>query len=118
MIVAVALTAMLVNQQAAPDSTPPARLTSYDEAVHCAGLTQAASELEGGETPRGRRLYDAALYWSLSTIQAARVAGRDPVTTEQSMTRIRISAVRRLAGSDSGLREHVNDCVRKAPDLQ
>ena len=118
MIVAVALTALLVNQQAASDSTPPVRLTSYEEAVHCAGLTQAASELEGGESTRGRRLYDAALYWSLSTIQAARVAGRDPVVAEQSMTRIRISAVRRLASSDNNLREHVNDCVRKAPDLQ
>lgn len=118
MIVAVALTAMLVSQQAASDPTPPARLTSYEDAVHCAGLTQAASELEGGESTRGRRLYDAALYWSLSTIQAARVAGRDPVTTEQSMTRIRIGAVRRLAANDNGLREHLNECVRKAPSLQ
>lgn len=118
MIVAVALTAMLVSQQAASDRTAPVRLTSYDEAVHCAGLTQAASELEGGETPRGRRLYDSALYWSLSTIQAARVAGRDPVVTEQSMARIRISAVRRLAANDNGLREHLNECVRKSPDLQ
>ena len=27
---------------------------SYDEAVRCAGLTQAASELEGSESARGR----------------------------------------------------------------
>ena len=43
-------------------AAPSAGLVSYEEAVRCAGLTQAASELEGGESAQGRRLYDAALY--------------------------------------------------------
>ena len=51
-------------------------LVSYAEAVQCAGLTQAASELEGGESVEGKRLYDAALYWSLAAMQAATAAGR------------------------------------------
>ena len=50
-------------------------LVSYAEAVQCAGLTQAASELEGGESVEGKRLYDAALYWSLAAMQAATTAG-------------------------------------------
>lgn len=118
MIVAVALTAMLVTQQAAPDSADAVRLTSYEEALHCAGLTQAASELEGGETPRGRRLYDAALYWSLATIQTARFVGRDPVATEQAMTSVRIRAVKRLSNGEASLRENITECVRKAPTFQ
>ena len=51
---------------------------SYDEVVRCAGLTQAASELEGGESREGRALYDAALYWSLTAIQGAQTANRAP----------------------------------------
>ena len=31
-------------------AAPSAGLVSYEEAVRCAGLTQAASELEGGES--------------------------------------------------------------------
>jgi len=46
--------------------TPP-----YEEAVRCAGLTQAASELEGSESARGRSLFDASLYWSLTASQLA-----------------------------------------------
>ena len=55
-----ALASTVLMLQAAPS----VGLVSYDEAVRCAGLTQAASELEGGESAQGRQLYDAALYWS------------------------------------------------------
>lgn len=118
MLVAVALTAVLMNQQADSAPSPALRLTSYEDALQCAGLTQAASELEGGESPRGRILYDAALYWSLSTIQAARVIGRDPVAAEQSMARIRINAVRRISNNDGSMRDQINACVQKAPSLR
>ena len=56
MFIAVVTTALAVLGQA-----QTTRLVSYDEAVRCAGLTQAASELEGGESRYGRTLYDAAL---------------------------------------------------------
>ena len=55
---------------------PAAGLVSYEESVRCAGLTQAASELEGGESAEGRSLYDAALFWSLAAMQAAPVSRR------------------------------------------
>jgi hypothetical protein len=55
----------LTGAQAAPVQPLP-----YEEAVRCAGLTQAASELEGGESGEGRALYDAALYWSLTATQS------------------------------------------------
>ena len=99
----------------------PATLISYDEAVRCAGLTQAASELEGGESGEGRALYDAALYWSLAAGQAAQASGRDPVASDADQTRARILAVRQLsARREPGVAEAraaLQRCRRRTPDL-
>ncbi|AYG95166.1 hypothetical protein D8I30_08210 [Brevundimonas naejangsanensis] len=93
------------------------RLVSYDEAVRCAGLTQAASELEGGESRYGRQLYDAALYWSLAAMQAATTAGRDPTAAEDDQTRARLQSVRRLSAGDAEARSALQRCRQKAPRL-
>lgn len=99
-------------------ATPPqAGLVSYDEAVQCAGLTQAASELEGGESAEGRALYDAALYWSLAAMQAATAAGRAPAAAEADQTRARIAWVRRLASGSAEARTVLARCRARAPDL-
>ncbi|MEH6665587.1 MAG: hypothetical protein V7678_12095 [Brevundimonas sp.] len=94
-----------------------ASLTGYDTAVRCAGLTEAASELEGGETPRGRMLFDAALYWSLAVGQAADAAGRPPAVSDNDLTRARIRAVRELTGGDPAAREALSRCLDRTPDL-
>lgn len=116
-----ALSAIAVLAQAsapAPSQGRPApRLVSYEEAVRCAGLTQAASELEGGESRYGRQLYDAALYWSLAAMQAATAAGRDPDLAERDQSRARIDAVRRLSAGEAQSRTLLLDCRRKAPRL-
>ncbi|MBK1970104.1 MULTISPECIES: hypothetical protein [Brevundimonas] len=118
----VAVTAAMALAQAsapaqAPAQAPRARLVSYDEAVRCAGLTQAASELEGGESRYGRALYDAALYWSLAAMQAATVAGRNPAVAEAEQTRARLDAVRRLSAGESEARAALQRCRQKAPQL-
>lgn len=118
MLVAISLIAQFLTVQSTPANNTVPSLTSYDQAIHCAGVTQAASELEGGESVNGRRLFDAALYWSLSTIQATRVAGRDPLAADRAITRIRVSAVQRLSGNDEAIRHQLNECLRKAPRLQ
>ena len=92
-------------------------LTGYDSAVRCAGLTQAASELEGGETPRGRMLFDAALYWSLAAGQAADAAGREAAVSDNDQTRARIRAVRELSQSDDDARDALSRCLARTPDL-
>jgi len=79
---AMALLALL-----SPGTVQPAQAASYDEAVRCAGLTQAASELEGGESGEGRSLYDAALYWSLTAMQMAQAADRPAATAETDQSR-------------------------------
>lgn len=93
------------------------RLMSYDEVVRCAGLTQAASELEGGESGEGRLLYDAALYWSLTAIQAAQAAARPSVAAEGDMTRARIRAVQELSAGDAAARTALDRCRARTPDL-
>ena len=118
----VAVTAAMALAQAsapaqAPAQAPRARLVSYDEAVRCAGLTQAASELEGGESRYGRALYDAALYWSLAAMQAATASGRDPVAAENDQTRARLDSVKRLSAGEAEAREVLQSCRQKTPRL-
>ena len=108
-----ALTSAALMLQAAPS----VGLISYDEAVRCAGLTQAASELEGGESTQGRRLYDAALYWSLAAMQAATVAGKPAPAAEADQTRARIAAVRQLNGDAAEARATLQRCQQKTPNL-
>lgn len=93
------------------------RLMPYDEVVRCAGLTQAASELEGGESGEGRTLYDAALYWSLTAIQAAQMTARPAAASEADQTRARIRAVRELSAGDPDARTALQRCRARTPNL-
>ena len=106
--------------QAAPTPvapTPRAPLISYEAAVRCAGLTQAASELEGGESTQGRSLFDAALYWSLAAGQAAQAAGRSPVVADADQTRARILGVRQLNADSAEARAELDRCRARTPNL-
>ena len=98
-------------------ATPSASLVSYEEAVRCAGLTQAASELEGGESAEGRALYDAALYWSLAAMQAATVSGKPAQAAEADQTRARIAAVRQLNSDAAAARAALQRCRQRTPNL-
>ena len=98
--------------QAAPGETP-----TYDQAVRCSGLTQAASEMEGGESVEGRALYDAALYWSLTSGQMARGAARTDAQADADQTRARIRAVRELVAHDAAARADLARCRARTPHL-
>lgn len=112
-MIAVALPALLslAAAQAAPAPLP------YEGSVRCAGLTQAASELEGGESREGRRLFDAALYWSLTASQAGQAEGRAPAAAEADQTRARIRAVRELAARDREALAALARCRARTPRL-
>lgn len=103
----------VLSQTSAPAPAP----LPYDEAVRCAGLTQAASELEGGESGEGRALYDAALFWSLTATQSATAAGRTPAVGEAEQTRARIRAVRELSADDADARADLQRCRARTPRL-
>lgn len=106
---------MAVLSLAAQQGQSP--VMSYDQTVRCAGLTQAASELEGGESTEGRALYDAALYWSLTVIQVAQASGRPPAQVDADQTRARVRAVRELTADDGAARAELQRCRARAPDL-
>ncbi len=113
-MIAAALAAGLTLVAAQSGGQP---ILSYDAVVRCAGLAQAASELEGGESREGRLLYDAALYWSLTAMQVAQVRGRTPAVAEADQTRARIRAVRELTAGDTAAVAELQRCRARTPHL-
>lgn len=111
-----ALMAMIVMPQQATVAPRPAAPT-YAETLRCSGLTQAASELEGGESNEGQALYDAALYWSLTAIQSGQAARRPTATVEAEMTRARMQAVRELTAQNDAARDALQQCRDRTPSL-
>lgn len=111
------LAAMAVLSLPDVQATSGQQQPSYDEAVRCAGLTQAASELEGGESGEGRALYDAALYWSLTATQTAGFSGRNAAAAEAEQTRARIRAVRELSADNAEARTDLQRCRARTPRL-
>lgn len=107
------LAALTASAQAAPVTT----LISYDETVRCAGVTQAASELEGGESTEGKALSDAALYWSLAATQAAQASNRDATVADADQNRARIRAVQQLNAGDADAKAALQRCRARTPDL-
>lgn len=108
-----ALSMVVVQTPAAPRVA----VLSYAETLRCSGLSQAASELEGGESGEGRALYDAALYWSLTAIQAGQTARRPTATVEAEMTRARVQAVRELTAQTPASRSALEHCRERTPTL-
>ena len=111
-----ALMAMIVMPPQATAAPRPAAPT-YAETLRCSGLTQAASELEGGESNEGQALYDAALYWSLTAIQSGQATRRPTATVEAEMTRARVQAVRELTARNEAARDALQQCRARTPSL-
>lgn len=97
--------------------TPRVSLISYEETVRCAGLAQAASELEGGESTDGKSLFDVSLYWSLAAGQAATASGKAPAVADADQNRARILAVRQLNVGDEDARATLRRCRARTPNL-
>ena len=115
---ALAMSVLLASSQNAP-AVPAARplVVSYADSVACAGVTQAGSELEGNESDRGRRLFDAALYWSLTTIQMGTTSGRPDNLTERDLANARIRSVRELSRRTPATLDRLEKCVKSAPSF-
>ncbi len=113
MFAVAAMAVLTLNGVQSAAATP----LDYNGVVRCAGLAQAASELEGGESREGRALYDAALYWSLTAIQTAQTSGRSAAAGEADQTRERIRAVRLLSAGDAAARAELQRCRARTPRL-
>lgn len=94
-------------------------IQSPAEAVRCAGLSQAASELdaERGTTAEAKRLYDAGLYWALTAMQAARSTGRTEEAAEADQTRSRTEALARLREGSADAQADLARCLARTPTL-
>lgn len=93
------------------------RTADYALAVRCAGLTQAASELEGSESRYGRALADSALFWTLTAFQAATAQDITYAAAEAEQRVARIQSVRRLNSSEAQARRQLTECRQKTPRL-
>lgn len=111
------LLALALTAQVSAPVAPPPRVMPYVEVVRCAGLTQAASELEGGESPEGRKLFDTALYWSLAASQIAVAGGQALRQADADQNAARILAVRELGSGNAKARTELQACQRRTPDL-
>jgi hypothetical protein len=109
------LSILIVGQTPTPERAAP-RL-SRAETVRCAGLSQAAAELEGGESGEGRALSDAALFWSLAAAQSAAIQGLGEAESDRELTVARLRAVRELARGDADARAALAACRARVPDL-
>lgn len=89
----------------------------YSAAVRCAGLTQAASELEGGESRYGRALADSALFWTLTAFQAAASNDITYAAAEVDQRVARVQSVRRLNADEPLARRQLHQCRQKTPRL-
>lgn len=98
-------------------SQGPSAAADYKAALSCAGLTQAASELEGGESRYGRALADAALFWTLTSFQAAAAANINYVTAETDQRNLRLQSVRRLSLDEPLAKRQLQQCRQKTPRL-
>ena len=101
----------LTAQTARPEALP------YEDTLRCAGLTQAASELEGAENLDGRKAFDAALYWALTAGQAAQAAGKSDAAADADQTRARIAAVAQLNAGNADARADLDRCRARTPNL-
>jgi len=93
------------------------QVVDYPTAVRCAGLAQAASELEGGESRYGRTLADSALFWTLTAFQAADSRQISYVTAETDQRNARLLAVKRLSQGEPLARRQLQQCRQQTPRL-
>lgn len=96
-----------------PRPTEP--LLSYEAALRCTGLTQAALQIEGGETAKGRQLHNAALFWSVSTIQASSMRGQTPTDHEAELNTVREKALKALTDADPTAQHNLAECRQRLP---
>ena len=108
---------ILAALTATVQNPPKVTLISHDETVRCAGVTQAASELEGGESAEGKALSDAALYWSLAATQAAQASNRDATAADTDQNRARIQAVQQLNAGNAEAKAALQRCRARTPNL-
>lgn len=100
------LAALLLAQQG---PLPP-----YADSIRCAGLVEAADQIEADEV-RSKPLYDAALFWGLAASERARKDGISSAGFKADQVRARETALAELKSGDAAAADATIECVMKVP---
>ena len=108
-MIAIAISLML----AATEGPPP-----YPQALQCAGLTMAWSDLEAENKAAGAALARSdAEFWAFATMDAARRAGGlKPPQVEAGMTHTTQAARARFQAGDANAARELLDCQIMIPE--
>jgi hypothetical protein len=94
----------------------PRALPAYEDALNCAGVTQAAvdGQEKGAETGK---VFDSAIYWSLAAMEVARSKSlrADQAEQDQKTARARYRAL--LDEDDADAWSDLAGCVKATPPL-
>jgi len=109
------ITSILFLLAAAASGPPP-----YAESLACAAYTQASSQLadETGDRQAAATAFDAAMYWALVTMDAARRDGMTAKAAEVDQVTERDRLKPLLTAADPGAKAALADCLRRVPDLK
>lgn len=97
---------------AAADGARP--LPAYEDALRCAGATQAA--VEGQEkVAETARVFDSAIFWSLAAMDVARAKGLTAAQAEADQATARSGFKSRLDNDEDEAWGVVKGCVKATP---
>jgi hypothetical protein len=108
-----ALVALLVSAAAPHPSLPP-----YPKALRCAGLLEAAVKGADLTSAQGRVRFDAAIYWSLAAMDAARAGKRSSAQSEQDQRDAAAAARPQLEAKEAAALAELDACVKAVPPLK
>lgn len=97
---------------AAASGPPP-----YADSLACAAATRAAYDLAEG-TPQEPDAFDAAMFWALATMEAARRDGMTAKAAETAQIVERDKAKPLLAEGNAAAKAALAVCLQRVPDIK
>lgn len=88
-------------------------LPTYDDALACAGVTQAATDF--GKTPESAKAFDSAIYWSMAAMEVARTNGLTAVAAQADQDKARKDYKALLDDDDTAAWADLAGCLKATP---
>lgn len=88
-------------------------LPAYDDALACAGVTQAASDF--GKSPETAKAFDAAIYWSMAAMEVARTSGMTAAAAQADQDKARAAYKALLDDDDADAWADLAGCLKATP---
>ena len=88
-------------------------LPAYDDALACAGVTQAATDF--GKGPETAKAFDSGIYWSMAAMEVARTNGMTAVAAEADQAKARKDYKALLDDDDADAWADLAGCLKATP---